>query len=185
MPLIPTSPEEARLAQLYSVWSEDQRDEYKTTSVVLAIVGNGEDNHALCRVDFMLAMLEEHFVRKQALDLLLLRAFFVWWTRAELQTREVEPLLTQVHGPVKTILQASVANAWYKSWNWALSERPENAGLYEASARLHWDSTLDLFRRESQVPALRGILQIALKDEPWFETKRNMEVEAIRIKPQA
>ena len=61
----------------------------------------------------------------------------------------------------------------------------ENAGLYEASARLHWDSTLDLFRRESQVPALRGILQIALKDEPWFETKRNMEAEAIRIKPQA
>ena len=103
----------------------------------------------------------------------------------EFSKREVEPLLTQVHGPVKTILQASVANAWYKSWNWALSERPENAGLYEASARLHWDSTLDLFRRESQVPALRGILQIALKDEPWFETKRNMEAEAIRIKPQA
>lgn len=181
MPTIPLSSEETRLLQLYSVWTDDQPSLPKAAAVALALVSNGEDGQQSYSIEFMRMFMEEYFDRRHAFDVVLLRGMFVWWTRAEQCTREVGPLLTQAHGPSRLLLQAAVANAWYKAWNWALEERPENAGFYEGPAGLHWENTLELFKDEKTMPALRGLLQIALKDEPWFQTKRDLDKMGTKI----
>lgn len=179
--MAPTSSEEITLHQLYSVWAQDQRDENKSASLAVCILGNGEEGHQLFRIEFVRALLQEHFARKRVVNILVFRAFFVWWTRAEQQTRCVHPMVAQVQGPLKVLLQCAVANAWYKAWNWALEERAENAGMYEKDAQRHFAQALEMLKTEQESPALRGVLQIALKDEPWFTNLQTVKAHVVEV----
>ena len=171
--------QEMELLQKYEAWSQDTRSSAKEYAVAVHICCNGEDANVLLRPDFALFMMNDHLDKKLPWNVLVWRAWLIWWTRAEQLHRWASSQQNNAHGSAKTLLLCANANAWYKAWNWALDEKPENVGLYLQPARERFAQAMQRLKEEKSL--LRSILQIALKEEPWYETAKLAEQQNIRV----
>lgn len=172
-------PQEIVLLQKYQTWTQDIASNSKQYAVAVHICCNGEDDAKLFRSEFALHIMNEHIAKKLPWDVLVWRAWLIWWTRAEQLQRWATEQQVNAQGSARTLLICANANAWYKAWHWALEEQPENVGLYLAPARERFARAMTQIKEEKTV--LRRILQIAMNEEPWYETAKLAEQKNISV----
>lgn len=174
-----STPQELALLQKYEVWTQDNASTPKEYAVAVHICCNGEDDAELFRPEFALHMMNEHIARKLPWDVFVWRAWLIWWTRVEQLCRWTSVQQVNAQGSAKTLLVCASANAWYKAWHWALEEEPGNVGLYLNPARERFAQALLHIKEEKTV--LRSILQIAMKEEPWYDTAKLAEQQNLSM----
>lgn len=162
--------QEMALLHKYQAWTQDTASSSKQYALAVHICCNGEDAAELFRPEFALHLMSEHITKKLPWDVLVWRSWLIWWTRAEQIKQWASEQQINARGSARTILMYASANAWYKAWHWALEEKPENVGLYLAPARERLDRAMTQIKEEKTV--LHSILEIALSEEPWYETAK-------------
>lgn len=174
-----STPQEMALLQKYEAWSQDLASAPKEYAVAVLICCNGEEDTELFRPEFALEMMSDHITKKLPWNVLIWRAWLIWWTRAEQLRRWASAQQVNAQGPAKTLLVCANANAWYKAWHWAIEEEPGQVGLYLVPARERFVQAMAQIKDEKTV--LRSILQIAMKEEPWYETAKLAEKQNLSV----
>lgn len=173
-----STPQEMLLLQKYEAWEQDVTSETKEYALAVHICCNGEDDVEFFRPDFAYYLMQAQ-MDKISGNVLLSRAWLLWWTRAEQLHRWAGEQQLNAQGSAKTMLQCANANAWYKAWHWAVEEHPEKVGLYLKPARERMTQAMHALKNEKTV--LRSILQIALKEEPWYETAKLVDQQNLSV----
>ena len=174
-----STPQEMALLQKYEVWLQNKESAPKEYAVAVHICCNGEDDVEFFRPEFALHAMNEHIAKQLPWDVLVWRAWLIWWTRAEQLFHWTSLQQKNAQGSAKTLLLCANANAWYKAWHWALEEEPGNVGLYLNPARENFAQAMQQIKSEKTV--LRSILQIAMKEEPWYETAKLAEQQNLSM----
>lgn len=171
--------QEMVLLQKYEAWAQDTASATKEYAMAVHICCNGEDETELFRPEYALHLMSEQIAKKMPWSVLVWRAWLIWWTRAEQLRRWTSAQQANAQGPAKTLLVCANANAWYKAWHWALEEQPGSVALYLSPARERFAQALLQIKEEKTV--LRSIVQIAMKEEPWYETAKLAEQQNLSV----
>lgn len=167
------------MLQKYEAWTQDDSSAPKEYAVAVHICCNGEDDTELFRPEFALFLMSEHIAKKLPWDVLVWRAWLIWWTRAEQLHRWASAQQVNAQGSARTLLACANANAWYKAWHWAIEEQPAKVGLYLNPARERLAQAMTQIKEEKTI--LRSILQIAMKEEPWYDTAKLAEQQNLTL----
>ena len=174
--MVPSTPSEMQLLSLYESWAATPDNGTKQYALALDIATNGEENVSY-RPEFAGWLIQDHLDKQHPMDVLVWRAWVLWWTRAEQLQGWASKYQYHWAGLLETLLCSAKANAWNKAWHWALDEHPDQVGLYKEKAQKSYEEAMMALNKERH--PVRTIIQIALKDEPWYTTLNESNVITI------